>query len=228
MSSFISVFLLVRSLSVHLQLSPSASPDFTLIILNSQYLEMREFEYDERAFVDFYTEDPPCTQAISVLVYIGSSNKSKNQYYLGPAPLEDMARWALQSVEEPPRCCKDQKSICQLVNVSVSETRTFCSLQYKIVYCIHIFIVDVTVKLQRLLVQQVQTMSTCFGSKNLYIRLVRYSPSFLQSYYWIIKTCSALCPFFIWQCFWVDFLHFGCICCRLCWWAHHWACWRSS
>jgi hypothetical protein len=92
MSSFISVFLLVRSLSVHLQLSPSASPDFTLIIFNLQYLEMREFEYDERALVDFYTEDPPCTQAISVLVYIGSSNKSKNQYYLGPAPLEDMAR----------------------------------------------------------------------------------------------------------------------------------------
>jgi cation transport regulator ChaC len=62
------------------------------------YLEMREFEYDERAFVDFYTEDPPCTQAISVLVYIGSSNKSKNQYYLGPAPLEDMASQIAKAV----------------------------------------------------------------------------------------------------------------------------------
>ncbi len=151
---------------------------------------MREFEYDERAFVDFYTEDPPCTQAISVLVYIGSSNKSKNQYYLGPAPLEDMARWALQSVEEPPRCCKDQKSICQLVNVSVSVTRAFCSLQYKIVYCIHIFIVDVTVKLQRLLVQQVQTMSTCFGLKKLYIRLVRYS---LHSPELLLNNQNMLC-----------------------------------
>jgi hypothetical protein len=53
---------------------------------------MREFEYDERAFIDFYTEDSPCTRAISVLVYIGSPNRSKNQYYLGPAPLEDIAR----------------------------------------------------------------------------------------------------------------------------------------
>jgi cation transport regulator ChaC len=52
---------------------------------------MREFEYDERAFIDFYTEDSPCTRAISVLVYIGSPNRSKNQYYLGPAPLEDIA-----------------------------------------------------------------------------------------------------------------------------------------
>jgi hypothetical protein len=98
MSSFISVFLQVRSLNVHLQLYPLASPDFTLIIFNLQYLEMREFEYDERAFVDFYTEDSPCTQAISVLVYIGSSNKSKNQYYLGPAPLEAMASQIAKAV----------------------------------------------------------------------------------------------------------------------------------
>jgi cation transport regulator ChaC len=60
-------------------------------VFNLQYLELREFEYDERAFIDFYTEDSPCTRAISVLVYIGSPNRSKNQYYLGPAPLEDIA-----------------------------------------------------------------------------------------------------------------------------------------
>lgn len=56
------------------------------------YLELREFEYDVRTFVDFYTDDAPDTPAITgVLVYIGSPNRLKNQYYLGPAPLRDMA-----------------------------------------------------------------------------------------------------------------------------------------
>jgi cation transport regulator ChaC len=37
-------------------------------------------------------DDAPDTPAITgVLVYIGSPNRLKNQYYLGPAPLWDMA-----------------------------------------------------------------------------------------------------------------------------------------
>ncbi|XP_024391002.1 gamma-glutamylcyclotransferase 2-3 [Physcomitrium patens] len=56
------------------------------------YLELREFEYDVRAFVDFYTEESPEEPAITgVLVYIGSPNRLKNQYYLGPASLQNMA-----------------------------------------------------------------------------------------------------------------------------------------
>lgn len=39
-------------------------------------------------------DDSPNTPTITgVLVYIGSPNRMKNQYYLGPAPLQDMARW---------------------------------------------------------------------------------------------------------------------------------------
>jgi len=56
------------------------------------YLELREFEYDLRTFVDFYTHDQPDQPAITgVLVYIGSPCRLKNQYYLGSAPLRDMA-----------------------------------------------------------------------------------------------------------------------------------------
>lgn len=57
-----------------------------------QYLAIREFEYDVQAFVDFYTEESPNKPAITgVLVYIGSPDMLKNPYYLGPAPLGDMA-----------------------------------------------------------------------------------------------------------------------------------------
>ncbi|XP_024373184.1 gamma-glutamylcyclotransferase 2-3 [Physcomitrium patens] len=56
------------------------------------YLELREFEYDLRTFVDFFTEESPEEPVITgVLVYIGSPNRSKNRYYLGPAPLQNMA-----------------------------------------------------------------------------------------------------------------------------------------
>ncbi|XP_024387499.1 gamma-glutamylcyclotransferase 2-3 [Physcomitrium patens] len=56
------------------------------------YLAIREFEYDVQAFVDFYTEESPNKPAITgVLVYIGSPDMLKNPYYLGPAPLGDMA-----------------------------------------------------------------------------------------------------------------------------------------
>lgn len=64
----------------------------TFKLLWVQYLAIREFEYDIQSFVDFYTEESPNKPVITgVLVYIGSPDVSKNPYYLGPAPLQDMA-----------------------------------------------------------------------------------------------------------------------------------------
>ncbi|XP_042433679.1 gamma-glutamylcyclotransferase 2-2-like [Zingiber officinale] len=58
-----------------------------------QYLERRECEYDTKVFVDFYKEDDPFKPAITgVLVFISTPDKEANRYYLGPAPLQDMAR----------------------------------------------------------------------------------------------------------------------------------------
>ncbi|KAL6985074.1 Gamma-glutamylcyclotransferase 2-2 [Sarracenia purpurea var. burkii] len=58
-----------------------------------EYLERRECEYDRRTYVDFYTEGDTTHPAISgVMVFTSTPNKETNKYYLGPAPLEDMAR----------------------------------------------------------------------------------------------------------------------------------------
>ena len=58
-----------------------------------QYLERRECEYDRKASVDFYKEGnlEPVIMT-SVLVFISTPDKVANRYYLGPAPLEEMAR----------------------------------------------------------------------------------------------------------------------------------------
>ncbi|THU60515.1 hypothetical protein C4D60_Mb07t13600 [Musa balbisiana] len=58
-----------------------------------QYLERRECEYDMKASVDFYKEDDPIKPAVTgVLVFVSTPDKEANRYYLGPAPLEEMAR----------------------------------------------------------------------------------------------------------------------------------------
>ncbi|NP_001291354.1 cation transport regulator-like protein 2 [Elaeis guineensis] len=58
-----------------------------------QYLERRECEYDGKAYVDFYGEgDSLKPAATRVLVFISTLDKEANKYYLGPAPLEEMAR----------------------------------------------------------------------------------------------------------------------------------------
>ncbi|CAI5462799.1 unnamed protein product [Closterium sp. Yama58-4] len=58
-----------------------------------QYLRHREKEYDQQVNIDFHTEPsaahPP---VIQVMVFIASDNPVSNPYYLGPAPLEAMAR----------------------------------------------------------------------------------------------------------------------------------------
>ncbi|KAJ6828848.1 gamma-glutamylcyclotransferase 2-2-like [Iris pallida] len=58
-----------------------------------QYLERRECEYDTKASVDFYKEGDVLTPSVTgVLVFTSTPDKESNKYYLGPAPLEEMAR----------------------------------------------------------------------------------------------------------------------------------------
>ncbi|XP_078433904.1 gamma-glutamylcyclotransferase 2-2-like [Wolffia australiana] len=58
-----------------------------------KYLEKRECEYDLKAHVDFYSEENPLKPAVTdVIVFISTPDKEVNKYYLGPAPVEEMAR----------------------------------------------------------------------------------------------------------------------------------------
>ncbi|KAL5974209.1 Gamma-glutamylcyclotransferase 2-2 [Asimina triloba] len=57
-----------------------------------EYLERRECEYDLKESVDFYKEGEREPTVTGVLVFTSTMDKETNKYYLGPAPLEDMAR----------------------------------------------------------------------------------------------------------------------------------------
>ncbi|CAM0904439.1 unnamed protein product [Alopecurus aequalis] len=58
-----------------------------------EYLEVREKQYDEKVYLDLYTDSSPKTPAIeNVMVYLATTNKEANENYLGPAPLEEMAK----------------------------------------------------------------------------------------------------------------------------------------
>ncbi|KAJ4957662.1 hypothetical protein NE237_024773 [Protea cynaroides] len=58
-----------------------------------EYLERRESEYDQKALVNFYTEGETVKPFLTrVLVFKSTPDKESNKYYLGPAPLEKMAR----------------------------------------------------------------------------------------------------------------------------------------
>ncbi|KAM7507731.1 hypothetical protein LguiA_018184 [Lonicera macranthoides] len=57
-----------------------------------ELLEVREKQYDQKAYVDFFTEPSASTPAVSgVMVYIASADKKTNPNYLGPASLEEIA-----------------------------------------------------------------------------------------------------------------------------------------
>ncbi|CAN6464542.1 unnamed protein product [Victoria cruziana] len=57
-----------------------------------EYLVRRECEYDLKIHVDFYKEGEGLTPtATGVLVFTSTPDKVGNKYYLGPAPLEEMA-----------------------------------------------------------------------------------------------------------------------------------------
>nr|XP_017230342.1 PREDICTED: putative glutathione-specific gamma-glutamylcyclotransferase 2 [Daucus carota subsp. sativus]XP_017230343.1 PREDICTED: putative glutathione-specific gamma-glutamylcyclotransferase 2 [Daucus carota subsp. sativus] len=58
-----------------------------------EYLERRECEYDRKTIVEFFKEEDSEQPAITgMLVFTSTPDKVSNRYYLGPAPLEDMAR----------------------------------------------------------------------------------------------------------------------------------------
>ncbi|KAA8520989.1 hypothetical protein F0562_011662 [Nyssa sinensis] len=60
--------------------------------LAMEYVERRECEYDKKTFVGFYKEGDTVQPAITeVMVFTSTPDKESNKYYLGPAPLEDMA-----------------------------------------------------------------------------------------------------------------------------------------
>lgn len=50
---------------------------------------------DNGYYIILQEESPEEPVITGVLVYIGSPNRSKNRYYLGPAPLQNMARWGV-------------------------------------------------------------------------------------------------------------------------------------
>ncbi|KAJ4799127.1 Gamma-glutamylcyclotransferase [Rhynchospora pubera] len=57
-----------------------------------QYLRRRECEYDNMAIVDFYKEGETLKPAVTgVQVFVSTPDPVGNKYYLGPAPLEEMA-----------------------------------------------------------------------------------------------------------------------------------------
>ncbi|KAK4749190.1 hypothetical protein SAY87_026639 [Trapa incisa] len=62
------------------------------------YLEVREKQYDQKAYVDLFTDSTAKTPAVSgVMVYIGSPDKKLNPNYLGPSPLEYIAKQIVQA-----------------------------------------------------------------------------------------------------------------------------------
>uniref|UniRef100_A0A5B7CCY6 glutathione-specific gamma-glutamylcyclotransferase n=1 Tax=Davidia involucrata TaxID=16924 RepID=A0A5B7CCY6_DAVIN len=62
------------------------------------YLEVREKQYDKKAYLDFFTESKASTPAISgVMVYIASPDRKFNTNYLGPASLEEIAKQIIQA-----------------------------------------------------------------------------------------------------------------------------------
>lgn len=57
-----------------------------------EYLERRECEYDQKTIVDFYKDEGSMEPTLTgVLVFTSTPDKLLNKYYLGPAPLEQMA-----------------------------------------------------------------------------------------------------------------------------------------
>ncbi|VAH32861.1 unnamed protein product [Triticum turgidum subsp. durum] len=60
-----------------------------------EYLEVREKQYDEKVYLDLYTDSSLKIPAVQdMMVYLATTNKEANQNYLGPAPLEEMAKYS--------------------------------------------------------------------------------------------------------------------------------------
>ncbi|PHU08607.1 hypothetical protein BC332_20467 [Capsicum chinense] len=71
-----------------------------------EYLERRECEYDSKTSVDFYTDEDSEQPALTgVIVFTSTPDKVNNKYYLGPAPMEEMA-WQIATAHGP---CGDNR-----------------------------------------------------------------------------------------------------------------------
>ncbi|KAL8144427.1 hypothetical protein V2J09_017459 [Rumex salicifolius] len=58
-----------------------------------KYLERRECEYDHKIHVDFYKEGEDVQPTVAeVIVFMSTPDTVSNKYYLGPAPIDEMAR----------------------------------------------------------------------------------------------------------------------------------------
>ncbi|KAK1367629.1 Gamma-glutamylcyclotransferase [Heracleum sosnowskyi] len=66
-----------------------------------EYLERRECEYDSKTIVEFFKEEDSEQPAVTeMLVFTSTPDKESNRYYLGPAPLEEMA-WQIATAHGP-------------------------------------------------------------------------------------------------------------------------------
>ncbi|XP_020580312.1 gamma-glutamylcyclotransferase 2-3-like isoform X2 [Phalaenopsis equestris] len=62
------------------------------------YLEVREKQYDQKVYVDLFTDSSSPTPAVSgVMVYVASPDTKANTNYLGPAPIEDIAKQIIKA-----------------------------------------------------------------------------------------------------------------------------------
>nr|CAD1825113.1 unnamed protein product [Ananas comosus var. bracteatus] len=63
-----------------------------------EHLEVREKQYDKTLHLDFFTDPTSATPAVhGVMVYLASPDTRTNMNYLGPAPLEEIARQIVQA-----------------------------------------------------------------------------------------------------------------------------------
>ncbi|KAL8143886.1 hypothetical protein V2J09_016918 [Rumex salicifolius] len=91
------------------------------IEIATTYLEVREKQYDGKAYLDFYNDSASSSPTVSgVLVYIASSNKKVNQNYLGPASIQEIAKQIVMA-EGPSGPNKDylfnlEKALLQMGN----------------------------------------------------------------------------------------------------------------
>ncbi|KAK6938420.1 Glutathione-specific gamma-glutamylcyclotransferase, partial [Dillenia turbinata] len=62
------------------------------------YLEVREKQYDQKVYLDFFTDPMSSTPAVSgVMVYIASPDQELNKNYLGPASIKEIAKQIIQA-----------------------------------------------------------------------------------------------------------------------------------